>query len=203
MRGRAKTWILIKSMTTPNAIAAPNSPATIATGNDAIAITKIASVQMITTPAAEACGSRLCVHPLDPLCAPCGSHKSIRKVLCLPRNLVAPELQDAHGVTRFAVIRQDEFSDPKVAGTEDAPHGKALLVRLRKTRRLNIAPAANPFTGLRVLKHGIVVINLVLCLEVIRVRGGPVAIQSRSNIAIVIHCLLTSLAADAAAWRTW
>jgi hypothetical protein len=138
---------LIKSMTTPNAIAAPNSPATIATGNDAIAITKIASVQMITTPAAEACGSRLCVHPLDPLCAPCGSHKSIRKVLCLPRNLVAPELQDAHGVTRFAVIRQDEFSDPNITTANDSLDSEALFARLTTIPDLACLPLPVPSVG--------------------------------------------------------
>jgi hypothetical protein len=58
-RRRAKTGISIKSITTPNAIAAPNSPATTETGNDAVAITKITIAEIITTPAAEACGSRL------------------------------------------------------------------------------------------------------------------------------------------------
>jgi len=44
--------------------------------------------------------SRLCVHPFDPLSAPWGSHEWIGKVLCFPRNLVVPELYDAHGVGR-------------------------------------------------------------------------------------------------------
>src|SRR5579863_2612668 len=50
---------------------------------------------------------RLCVHPFDPLSARCGSHEWIRKVLCFPPNLVAPELHDAHGAGRLAVIGQD------------------------------------------------------------------------------------------------
>jgi len=53
--------------------------------------------------------------------------------------------------------------DPSLDGCE------ALLVRLRKTRRLNIASTADPFPGLRVLEHGIVAINLVLRLEIIGV----------------------------------
>jgi hypothetical protein len=53
IRTRAKTGILIRSITTPIATAAPDSPTTIATGNDAIAMTKIANVEMITTSAAE------------------------------------------------------------------------------------------------------------------------------------------------------
>src|ERR1700734_3897343 len=44
----------------------------------------------------------LCVHPFDPLSAERGSHESIRKVLCLSRNLVALELHDALGVGRLA-----------------------------------------------------------------------------------------------------
>jgi hypothetical protein len=82
---------LIKSITTPNAIAALNSPATIATDNHAIAITQIANVEIITTPTAQTCGSRSCVHPLDPSCAPCemvaadggggsGSHETLPQV---------------------------------------------------------------------------------------------------------------------------
>src|SRR5215471_8427082 len=50
--------------------------------------------------------STLCVHPFDPLSAPWGSHEWICKVLGFPRNLVVPELRDAHGVGRLAVICQ-------------------------------------------------------------------------------------------------
>src|SRR5215472_18473647 len=63
--------------------------------------------------------SRSCVHPFDPLSAPCGSHEGIRKVLCFPRNLVALELHDAHNVGRLAVICQDEFGDPKIAAANN------------------------------------------------------------------------------------
>src|SRR5580700_3691085 len=65
--------------------------------------------------------SRLCVHPFDPLSAPGGSHEWIRKILCFPRNLSAPELHDAHGVRRLAVIGQDEFGDPKITAANDPP----------------------------------------------------------------------------------
>jgi hypothetical protein len=54
IRRRAKTGILIRSVTTPIATAEPGSPTTIATGNDAIEMTKIANAEMISTPAAEA-----------------------------------------------------------------------------------------------------------------------------------------------------
>src|SRR5512132_106173 len=68
--------------------------------------------------------SRLCVHPFDPLSAPCGSHEGIRKVLCFPRNLVALELHDAHGVGRLAVICQDEFGDPKITAANNSSDSK-------------------------------------------------------------------------------
>src|SRR5271167_2406361 len=45
---------------------------------------------------ANSSASRLRVDPFDPMSAPCGSHEWIRKVLCFPRNLVVPELHDAH-----------------------------------------------------------------------------------------------------------
>ena len=65
------------------------------------------------------CASRLCGHPFDPFCAKCGSREWIRKVLCFPRNLVAAELHDAHGVGRIVVIHQDEFGDPKITAAND------------------------------------------------------------------------------------
>ena len=50
--------------------------------------------------------SRLCVHPFDPLSAPCGSHEWIRKVLCFPRNLDAAasaELRSEHPLGKAVV----------------------------------------------------------------------------------------------------
>src|ERR1041384_1562885 len=88
---------------------------------------------------AYSCASRLCVHPFDPLSAECGSHEWIRKVLCFPRNLVVPELHDAHGVGRLAVIRQDEFRDPKIAAPNDSAHRKPLFARLTGALVLYIA----------------------------------------------------------------
>jgi len=113
--------------------------------------------------------SGISAYPLDPLSARSPRLKGIAEVLGLTGNLRVSELHDAHRVRRQAVVCKDEFSDPKLGSTEYAPHPKALLVRLRRTRRLNIAPTADPLPGLWVLKHCIVVVNLVLCLEIIRV----------------------------------
>src|SRR5271157_3126949 len=86
--------------------------------------------------------SRLCVHPFNPLSAECGSHEWIRKVLRFPRNLVALELHNAHGVGRLAVVCQDEFGDPKLAAANDSPNRKPLFVRLTSPLALYVASPA-------------------------------------------------------------
>src|SRR5579864_5073801 len=86
--------------------------------------------------------SSLCVHPFDPLSAGCGRHEWIRKVLCFPRNLVVPELHDAHGVGRLAVICQDEFGDPKITAANDSSNRKPLFVRLTSALVLYVESTA-------------------------------------------------------------
>src|SRR6476660_2618973 len=86
--------------------------------------------------------SRLFGHPFDPLSAECGSHEWIRKVMCFPRNLVAPELHDAHGVGRLAVICQDEFGDPKLTAANDSSDSKPLFAWLASTLALYVASTA-------------------------------------------------------------
>src|ERR1700728_4135909 len=86
--------------------------------------------------------SRLCVHPFDPLSTPRGSHEWVRKVLCFPRNLVAPELHDAHGVGRLAVICEHKFGYPKIAAANDSLDSKALFARLTCALALYVASTA-------------------------------------------------------------
>src|SRR4029077_7029038 len=86
--------------------------------------------------------ARLCVHPFDPLSAPCGSHEGIRKVLCFPRNLVALELHDAHGVGRLAVICQDEFGDPKITAANNSLNSEPFFARLTGALVLYVASTA-------------------------------------------------------------
>src|ERR1700688_2530315 len=85
--------------------------------------------------------SRLCVHAFNPLSAPRGSHEWIRKVLCFPRNLVVPELHDAHGVGRLVVVCQDEFGDPKITAANDSD-SKPLFARLTSALVLYVASTA-------------------------------------------------------------
>src|SRR6202050_682763 len=96
----------------------------------------------MAAPFANSRASRLCVHPFDPLSAPCGSQKWIRKVLCFPRNLVAAELHDAHGVARIAVIHQDEFGEPKLPAANDPAGSKPPFVRLTPALALYVASTA-------------------------------------------------------------
>src|ERR1700751_2880938 len=86
--------------------------------------------------------SRLCVHPFDPSSARCGSREWIRKVLCFPRNLVAPEFHDAHGVGRLAVIGQGEFRDPKISAANGSSDSNPLFARLTGALALYVASTA-------------------------------------------------------------
>src|SRR5450432_212044 len=91
---------------------------------------------------ANSCASRLGVHPFDPLSARCGSHEWIRKVLCFPRNLGAPELHDAHGVGGLAVICQNEFGDPEFTGANDSSDSEPLFARLTSALVLYVGATA-------------------------------------------------------------
>src|SRR6202044_180660 len=106
-----------------------------------------------TMPLANSRASRLCVHPFHQLSAPCGSHEWIRKVLRFPRNLVASELHDAHGVGRLAVICQDEFGDPKIPAADDSSDSKPLFARLTSALVLYVASTAGSLACLRVFEH--------------------------------------------------
>src|SRR5580693_3095202 len=133
---------------------------------------------------AKSRAARLCVHPLDPLSARCGSHEWIRKILCFPRNLVVPELHDAHGVGRLAVIRQDEFGDPKITAANDSPDRKPLLVWLAGALALYVAPAAGSLAGLRVFQHRVLVIDAVLRFKIVGIGRRPMLIQCRTDLLI-------------------
>src|ERR1700736_4224621 len=124
--------------------------------------------------------SRLCVHSLDPLSAPCGSHECIRKVLCFPRNLVVPELHDAHGIGRLAVICQDEFGDPKITAANDSPDSKPLFARLTSALVLYVASTAGSLARLRVIQHRVLAIDAVLCLKIVGIGRRPMLIQCRT-----------------------
>ena|ERR1700761_7447164 len=84
----------------------------------------------------------LCVHPLDPLSARCGSRERVREILCLARNLDAAELHDAYGIGRLAVVGEDELGDPEISAADNPADGKSLLVGLTGALMLYVVAAA-------------------------------------------------------------
>ena len=52
-----------------------------------------------------------------------------------------------------------------------------------------MAPATDALARLRIFQNGILSVNVVLRLKVIRIRGSPVAIQSRSNLSAIVALL--------------
>src|SRR3984885_10881183 len=137
--------------------------------------------------------SRLCVHLFDPLSAPCGSHEWIREVLGLPRNLLAPELHDAHGVGRLAVICQDEFGDPKINAANDSSDSKPLFARLTSALVLYVASTAGSLARLRVFEHRVIVIDAVLRFKIVGIGRRPMPIQCHTNLLISLSRTLLLL----------
>src|SRR5271166_187837 len=123
-------------------------------------------------------------HSLDPLRARGSGFERVGKVLGLAGDLAIHELHDAHRVKRPPIIGEDEFRDPEVARADDAAHREALRVRLRDARGLDVAPAPDALARLGVLEHCVLPVYVVLDVEVICVRGRPVAIERLSNLIL-------------------
>ena len=100
------------------------------------------------------------------------------------------EFHDAHGVRRDAVIAKYEFSDPEIAAADHSPDRKALLVWLNEPALLNVVPAADPLARLRIMKHGILVVDFMFDLEIVRVRSIPMTLQRRPHGSIIHRNLL-------------
>src|ERR1700678_2365837 len=128
---------------------------------------------------------RLCVHPFDPLSTECGSQEWIRKVLRFPRDLVAPELHDAHGVGRLAVIGQDELGDPKLAAANDSSDGKPLFARLTGALILYVASTAGSLTRLRVFQHGVLEVDAVLGFKIVGIGRRPMLLEGRTDLCFL------------------
>src|ERR1700746_3103986 len=84
------------------------------------------------------------------------------------------------------------FSSPEVPRADYPPHCEAFLIRLRGARRLNLPPPADALARLRIFEQRVLSVNLVLRLGVVRIGGGPVAIQGRFDV-VVFHLDLPSL----------
>lgn len=63
-----------------------------------------------------------------------------------PAHFVAPELHDAHGEGRLAVVCQDEFGDPETTAANDLSHSKPLFARLTGALVLYVVATAGSLT---------------------------------------------------------
>src|SRR3984885_12302891 len=131
-------------------------------------------------------GAPMSFHSLNQMRARRSGLERVAKVLGLAGYLAIQELHDAYRVGRPAVIGEDEFRDPEIARADDPAHREALEVRLHGARCLDVVPAPDALARLRVLEHCVLSVNVVLNIEVICVRGCPVAIECLSNL-VVIH----------------
>jgi hypothetical protein len=124
-------------------------------------------------------------HSLNPTRARGSRFERGGKVLGLAGHLAIQELHEAHRTGRPAVIRENEFRDLEVGRADDAAHPEALRVRLRDARGLDVAPAPDALARLRVLEQCVLSVYVVLNIEVICVRGGPVTIERLSNLILI------------------
>ena len=118
----------------------------------------------------------LCVDPFDPLSAKCGRREWVCEVLSFPRNFVAFEFHDAHRVGRLAVIRQDEFRDPKIAAANDSSDSKPLFAGLIGALVLYVVSTAGSLARLRVFQHRVLLIDVVLGFKIVGIGRRPMLI---------------------------
>src|SRR3981081_2150320 len=112
--------------------------------------------------------------------------KPIAEILRFVGHQSFAEFHDAHRVRWYAVIRKYEFSDPEIAAADNSPDRKTFLVWLDGSAILNVVPAADPLARLRIVKHGIRAVDLMLDLKISRVRSIPMALQRRPH-GLIIH----------------
>src|SRR3979490_416493 len=74
------------------------------------------------------------------------------------------EFHDAHRVRWDAVLGKHEFRDPEIPAADNSPDRKTLLVGLDESALLNVAPAADPLTRLRIIKQRILAVDFMFDL---------------------------------------
>src|SRR3984957_3248752 len=123
-------------------------------------------------------------HALNPLRARGSWLERVAKVLGLPGHLAVQKFHDAHRKGRPSVVSEDEFRDPQVARAGYSVHREALGLRLGGARGLYVTPSPDALARLRVFEHCVVSVHVVLSVEVVCVRGGPVAVECLSNLIL-------------------
>src|ERR1700722_11244266 len=112
--------------------------------------------------------------------------KSIGEILRFVGHQSVAEFHDAHRVGRYAVIAEYELRDPQITAADHSLDRKALLVGLDSSALLNVVPAADPLARLRIIEHGILAVDFMFDVEIVRVRSIPMALQ-RSPHGSIIH----------------
>src|SRR4051812_16334552 len=102
--------------------------------------------------------------------------KPVCKILRFVGYQSVAEFHDADRIRRHAVIAEHELSDPELAAADNSPDRKALGVGLDGSALLDVVPSADPLARLRVIKHGVIVVDFVLGRKIDRVRSLPMAL---------------------------
>ena len=116
---------------------------------------------------------------LDPLSAPSWRIKWLGEVLRFVNNFAVLKLHYADGIERTALVGNRVFRNPQFTGTEKPPNAEAgRFARVMTAKVLQIPFAVYPFTGLRVIADGMLVVDLMLNI-LISGRGSlPMLMQS-------------------------
>ena len=134
------------------------------------------------------------VDRFNPRGAPRPRLERVTEVLRLAKDLPIPELHDTDSVGRLPIIADDIFGNPKITVAKHTLNGE-VLVGKQPPRRPNGDPATDALAGLRILQHGVVVVDLILSIVVTGLRSGPVPIQRGSGVLIshlAFHFVLRS-----------
>jgi len=116
---------------------------------------------------------------LDPLSSPSRRIKRLGEVLGFVHYFAVLKLHDADGIERTALVGNRVFRNPQFTGTEKPPNAEAgRFARVMTAKVLQIPFAVYPFTGLRVIADGMLVVDLMLNI-LISGRGSlPMLMQS-------------------------
>src|SRR3954468_16213251 len=124
----------------------------------------------------------LLFHSLHPFRPRRSGFERVAEILRLAGHLAVHEFHDAHRVGRPAIIGEDEFRHPDIARANDPAHPEPLCIRLRHAGGLNVVTAPDALARLRIFEQCVLSVYIVLDLELVCVRRGPVAIERLSNL---------------------
>jgi len=123
----------------------------------------------------------------------------IAEILCFMSHQSVAKFHDAHRVRGYSVVGKYKLSNPEIAAADNSPDCKTLLVWLHETALLNIPPTVDPLPRLRIIKHGILAVDVMFDLKVVCIRSVPMALQGYSQ-SVIIHLILPSTLPAASFW---